>query len=99
MLILISNYNLMKNELICLLIILVSLRKCCGSKYIEFGSGSRILAQFGSGSRSGVIKSVLKEKFLNNFIEKQFLLKKYLYFFMNYKNKILVKEIFTQLSL
>ena len=24
---------------------------CCGSKYIEFGSGSRILAQFGFGSR------------------------------------------------
>ena len=24
---------------------------CYGSKYIEFGSGSRILAQFGSGSR------------------------------------------------
>ena len=35
-------------------------RQCCGSKYIEFGSGSRILAQFGSGSR--VILSILKEK-------------------------------------
>ena len=27
------------------------LNQCCGSKYIEFGSGSRILTQFGSGSR------------------------------------------------
>ena len=24
--------------------------QCCGSKYIKFESGSRILAQFGSGS-------------------------------------------------
>ena len=39
-------------------------KQCCGSKYIEFGSGSgsRILAQFGSGSR--VIKSILKENLL-----------------------------------
>ena len=43
----------------------------CGSKYIEFGSGSgsRILAQFGSGSRSGfgskVILSILKDKIQN----------------------------------
>ena len=31
----------------------LSCKQCCGSKYIEFGSGSgsRILAQFGSGSR------------------------------------------------
>ena len=39
--------------------------KCCragsGSKYIEFGTGSRILSQFGSGSR--VILSIFKEKF------------------------------------
>ena len=36
------------------------------------GSGSRILAQFGSGSRSGfrVIQSILKEQILNNFREK-----------------------------
>ena len=26
--------------------------QCCGSKYIEFGSGSRTSAQFGSGSRT-----------------------------------------------
>ena len=31
----------------------VSSALCCGSKYIEFGSESRILAQFGSGSGSG----------------------------------------------
>ena len=42
--------------------------QCCGSKYIEFGSGSRILAQFGSGSRA--ILSILKEKIQNSFIEK-----------------------------
>ena len=29
---------------------LVSCHQCCGSKYIEFGSGSWILAQFVSGS-------------------------------------------------
>ena len=39
-----------------------------GTKYIEFGSGSRILAQFGSGSR--VIQSILKEKIQNKFREK-----------------------------
>ena len=37
-------------------------------KYIEFGSGSRILAQF--GSRYRVIQSILKEKIPNNFREK-----------------------------
>ena len=37
--------------------------KCCGSKYIEFGSRSRILVQFGSGSR--VVLSTLKEKIRN----------------------------------
>ena len=43
-------------------------KQCCGSKYIEFGfgSGSRILAQFGSK----VTRSILKEKILNNFREK-----------------------------
>ena len=28
----------------------MSCQQCCGSQYIEFGSGSRMLAQFGSGS-------------------------------------------------
>ena len=54
--------------------VLVMLRysnQCWRSKYIEFGSGSRILAQFGSGSR--VIQSNFKEKFIlilekNNFL-------------------------------
>ena len=46
-------------------------KQCCWSKYIEFGSGSSILTQFGSGSR--VILSILKEKFKillekNNFL-------------------------------
>ena len=27
------------------------LNQCCGSKFNEFGSGSRIFVQFGSGSR------------------------------------------------
>ena len=47
----------------------------CGSKYIEFGSGSRIMAQFGSGSR--VILTTLKQKIQNNlnFREKLFSLK------------------------
>ena len=46
--------------------------QCCGSKYryIEFGSGSRILARFGSGSGYRVIQSMLKEKIQNNFREK-----------------------------
>ena len=34
-----------------------SMWSCWGSKYIEFGSGSRILAQFGSESVSGVMLS------------------------------------------
>ena len=54
----------------------LSANQCCGSKYIEFGSGSRSLAQFGSGSRSGpgsrVRRSILKEKIKNNFREKLF---------------------------
>ena len=35
--------------------------QCCGSKYIEFGSGagSRILAQFGSGSRFSWVSELL----------------------------------------
>ena len=39
---------------------------CCGSKYIEIGSGFWSLAQFESGSRSGswyrIMLSILKEK-------------------------------------
>ena len=42
----------------------ITSNQCCGSKYIEFGSGSRILAQFGSGSGSRVI-SISKEFFLS----------------------------------
>ena len=48
----------------------VSRNQCCESKYIEFGSRSRILAQFGSGSISRVILSILKQKIQNNFREK-----------------------------
>ena len=44
--------------------------QCCGFKYIEFGSGSMILDQFGSGSGSRVIQSIFKEKIKNNFREK-----------------------------
>ena len=46
--------------------------QCCGSKYIEFGSGSKSLAQFGCGSGSGsrvmlpVIVNNLKEKTKSN---------------------------------
>ena len=36
--------------------------QCCGSKYIEFGFGSRILAQFGSGSMV-MIYQFWKKKF------------------------------------
>ena len=54
-------------------LLFVSLGQCCGSKYIEFGSGSRILAQFGSGSGYRVILSILKEKIQNNFRENNFL--------------------------
>ena len=42
---------------------LVLFEQYCGSKYIEFGSGYRILAQFGSR----VILSILKVKIKNNF--------------------------------
>ena len=47
---------------------IVGRHQCCGSKYIEFGSGSRILAQFGYGSR--VMLSILKKKNQNFFKEK-----------------------------
>ena len=58
-----------------LLTVISCFLQCCGSKYIEFGSGSRILAQFGSGSGIRVILSILKEKIKNDFIEKLFSLK------------------------
>ena len=68
--------------------------QCCGSKYVEFGSGSKILAQFGSGSRSGsrVIQSILKEKII--FYETSTGI-----FFLTFKNKLSPKEIFDQLGL
>ena len=40
---------------------LVSQHQGCGSKYIEFGSGSRILAQFRSGSGYRVMLLILKK--------------------------------------
>ena len=78
--------------------------QCCGSKYIEFGSGSgsRSLAQFGSGSGSrssapfgsSVMLSILKEKIKNNFREKLFFLtKSYIL-----RTKMSPLEIFSQLS-
>ena len=45
----------------------------CGSKYVELGSGSKILAQFGSRSRVRVILlmlSTLKKKYLKIIFEK-----------------------------
>ena len=72
--------------------------QCCESKYIEFGSGSRILAQFEFGSGSRVLLSVLKEKIKNNFWEKFFLPKKGI-FFWNYKNKMSPKDFVSQLNL
>ena len=66
--------------------------QCCGSKYIEFGSGSQILVQFGSGS--SVMLSILKEKIKNNFREKLFCLtKRYIL-----RTKMSPLEIFSQLS-
>ena len=64
-----------------------SYQQCCGSKYIEFGSGSR------------AILSTLKVKIHNNFREKLFSLKQVPIFFQNCKNKLSPKEIFNQLSL
>ena len=78
---------------------MTSQNQCCGSKYIEFGSGSR------SGSGFIVMLSILKEKVINNFKEKQFSLLSV--FFKNkmspkeisvfFKNKMSPKEIFSQL--
>ena len=69
--------------------------QCCGSKYIEFGSGSGILAQFGSGSKSEsrVMPSILKEK-IKIILEKN----KFLYRSIFFKNKMTPEEIFSQLS-
>ena len=44
--------------------------QCCGSKYIEFGSGSKNLAQFGCGSRSGSGSRVMLPVIVNNLKEK-----------------------------
>ena len=51
----------------------VGLTQCCGFKYIEFGSGSIILAQF--GSRSRVMLSIMKKIIKTNFREDHFSLK------------------------
>ena len=56
----------------------------CGSKYIEFGSGSRILAQF-LDPTPGLCYQFWKKNYKFNFL---------LIFFFNYKNKI-----FSHLSL
>ena len=74
------NLNLMcKYRFVCEIKVIGIKNQCCGSKYIEFGSGSRILAQFGSGSRSGsgsrVILLILKEKIKNNVDKNNFRLK------------------------
>ena len=54
--------------------------QCCGSKYIDFGSGSR--AKFGSGSGFRVMLSILKKKKkTTNFREKLFSLKNILFTF------------------
>ena len=65
---------------------MTSQNQCCGSKYIEFGSGSR------SGSGFIVMLSILKEKVINNFKEKQFSLLS-----VFFRNKMSPKEIFSQL--
>ena len=70
-----------------------SLKQCCGSKYIEFGSRSRILALFGAVSRSGsrVILSILKYKIKNDFRYNQFSLKT-VYFFKTIITKCNLKK-------
>ena len=66
--------------------------QCCVSKHIEFGSGSRILAQFGSGSK--VMLSILKRNF---FYGKTILFFKIV--FINYKKILTPEELFNQWSL
>ena len=66
--------------------------QCWGSKYIEFGSGSRILAQIGYGSR--VIQSILKEKIQISLKKNNFLWISIS--FLNYKNKLSPNEICKQ---
>ena len=62
---------------------------CCGSKYIEFGSRSRSLTQFGPGSRSGsmVLLSNLKETnflfFLNIFLTKKIMLPEEIFYWFD----------------
>ena len=60
--------------------------QCCGSKFIEFGSGSRILAHFGSGIQGDVIKQ------MNNFREEQFSLKNQSLLKLPYKKILAPKE-------
>ena len=61
-----------------------SLNQCCGSKCIEFGSGSRFSVQFGSGSRVNGLcyqfwKNVKNSHQKHIFIRKLFHLKKFLF--------------------
>ena len=51
----------------------VGCHQCCGSEYIEFGFGSRILAQFRSGSRVIFINfEIINTGTGNNFRDKYF---------------------------
>ena len=66
--------------------------QCCGSKYIEFGSGSR------SGPGSRVICTIHFERNLKIILEKNYFLFQFFLILYN-KNKMLREQIFTRLSL
>ena len=66
--------------------------QCCGSKYIEFGSESRVLAQFGSGSR--VMLSILKKKNLQIILENNNW-KNISFFNYRFKKRMVAKELFS----
>ena len=66
-------------------------QQCSGPKYIEFGSGSgsRILAQYGTGPESRVMLSMLKKKII--ILEKTICK----IFFLNYKKIKAPEELFS----
>ena len=71
-----------------LMVLIKEFLQCCGFKYL--GSGSRILAQFGSGSI--VMLLILKKK--NLFTEEQFALKT---LFLNHKEVMAPEELLVSL--
>ena len=74
-----------------------NLKQCCGSKYIEFGSSSRILAQFGSGSRVKIPYQFWRKIII--FLITIIFFKTSIFFYKTIREKCPLKKFLSQLSL